>query len=527
MDKFVHTALAVAVSISMLTAAWAEGSAEKKATGGDYGKPGSFPLAKELVLKGGIQAFQGLAVDINTLAVTKKLEKESNVKIEWTAYESMEKVNIIYAAGDYPDFTFSTGLWNSLITTQAALGVVLDLSPYLGKGIASNYDAMFARYPDSLAYSRSPDGRLNSLPMVFRIESNYLEQNFMINKVWLDKLGLKIPSTIAELKQVLVAFRDRDPNGNGKADELPFGFVAKDSFAQHLRSLYGVWGIPTKDGPIVRNGKVDYAAVQPEFKEFIVYMNDLHNEKLLDVESFTQNVSQFNAKVDDPAGPLYGFIIAPRGYSGTAGRDQYVSMPPPKAPGRQAQIWIHPGYLAIKNSFFITKRNPEPEYSIAWFDWLSDFERSSQLPNGLIGEGLIRKDGKLMRNPEKIPAWFQQNAFPQAYAMLVDANDWERQWIPTVGEAFQRMNYDRYYKQYAAKEAWNRPEFSTAEIKEVNTILPDLDALWKNKEAEWITNGKINAEWDTFVQQMKNMKLDRYIALCQGAYDRFLSGIKK
>ena len=41
-----------------------------------------------------------------------------------------------------------------------------------------------------------------------------------IRQDWLDKLGLSMPTTVDEWYNVLKAFR-ADPNGNGKADEIP------------------------------------------------------------------------------------------------------------------------------------------------------------------------------------------------------------------------------------------------------------------------------------------------------------------
>ena len=37
-----------------------------------------------------------------------------------------------------------------------------------------------------------------------------------------DNLGLEAPTTVDELYDVLVAFRDNDPNGNGQKDEIPY-----------------------------------------------------------------------------------------------------------------------------------------------------------------------------------------------------------------------------------------------------------------------------------------------------------------
>ena len=46
----------------------------------------------------------------------------------------------------------------------------------------------------------------------------------MINKDWLDRLGLDVPTTREEYLDCLRAFRDEDANGNGDPnDEIPFG----------------------------------------------------------------------------------------------------------------------------------------------------------------------------------------------------------------------------------------------------------------------------------------------------------------
>ncbi|MFP3340659.1 sugar ABC transporter substrate-binding protein, partial [Micrococcus sp. SIMBA_131] len=50
--------------------------------------------------------------------------------------------------------------------------------------------------------------------------------NFMsINKTWLDELGLEMPTTLEKYHDVLIAFKEKDPNGNGKQDEVPLSFM--------------------------------------------------------------------------------------------------------------------------------------------------------------------------------------------------------------------------------------------------------------------------------------------------------------
>ena len=54
----------------------------------------------------------------------------------------------------------------------------------------------------------------------------------------MNKLGLEVPNTVEEYENVLRAFRDQDPNGNGLKDEVPY-------FArqwQEMIRLVTLWG---------------------------------------------------------------------------------------------------------------------------------------------------------------------------------------------------------------------------------------------------------------------------------------------
>lgn len=64
----------------------------------------------------------------------------------------------------------------------------------------------------------------------------------MINVEWLEKLGLDMPTTTEELKEVLIAFKTKDPNGNGKADEIPLSFINKYG-AEDLVFLFASFGL--------------------------------------------------------------------------------------------------------------------------------------------------------------------------------------------------------------------------------------------------------------------------------------------
>ena len=54
------------------------------------------------------------------------------------------------------------------------------------------------------------------IPNYNDVKNLSLTQQYYIRKDWLEKLGLEEPKTVDELYNVLVTFRDKDPNGNGK-----------------------------------------------------------------------------------------------------------------------------------------------------------------------------------------------------------------------------------------------------------------------------------------------------------------------
>ena len=503
--------------------------AEEGASAADLTAPGIFPVEPGITLVAGWHAGRW-PHDPNDNPWVQSWEEPTGVTLDFVPIDNIEKMSIVFASDDYPHLMLGVGgLEKNLIAKLLQEGVVADLRPHLGKGYTPNLDRIFAEKPEALAYMLNPQGQMQSLARFLFLESNYLEQNYMINQRWLDALGLRIPATTGELRDVLIAFRDGDPNGNGKADEIPFAFVANDGFAQHLRSMYGIWGMPTKNGIAIRDGQAYFAPITPAYRDMIEYLAGLYAEGLIDPESFTQTASDFNAKVDDPAGNSYGFVIARRGFTAvndvTANRAEFVSIPPLRAPGYEPEMWVHPGRLAIKNVWFMTDANPYPEHTMAWVDRFYTLENSVQAQYGVIPEGVKQMDGVWVPqpiDPERriqistsgtFPSIFREEDFGARLAM-----DQSTQFL-----------YDQYYEHYVrfkAKEQWVRAEFASDEQTEVNNLRTDIETLWKSNEARWITGiGDIDREWDGYLQQMKNMRIDRYVELHHAAHTRFLQEI--
>ena len=57
---------------------------------------------------------------------------------------------------------------------------------------------------------------------------------------WLTKLGLQEPQTLDEFYDMLKAFKEKDPNGNGQKDEYAWGGVGTAGIVNYLRGSFGL-----------------------------------------------------------------------------------------------------------------------------------------------------------------------------------------------------------------------------------------------------------------------------------------------
>ena len=133
------------------------------------------------------------------------------------------------SAGDYPDAIVAdyAGGSDVDVINYGSQGVYIQLEELIQQWAPKFLKAVEEQDPRILALSTAPDGHICGLPM--SIPSNDVYNNGFINQVWLDNLGLDMPTTTDEFVEVLRAFKDNDANGNGNPnDEIPLAFKFTD-----------------------------------------------------------------------------------------------------------------------------------------------------------------------------------------------------------------------------------------------------------------------------------------------------------
>src|SRR5699024_10084197 len=97
-----------------------------------------------------------------------------------------------------------------------------------------------------------------------------------------------------------IAFRDKDPNGNGLADEIPMSFSVDSNFSiSKFEYLFSSLVLPVSSQLFdVQDGKVYCVATDERYREIIEILNRWYNEGLIDPEAFIMTTPQWQAKLN-------------------------------------------------------------------------------------------------------------------------------------------------------------------------------------------------------------------------------------
>ncbi|NMI03681.1 extracellular solute-binding protein [Paenibacillus sp. SZ31] len=348
--------------------------------------------------------------------------------------EPSEYLNLMIASDELPDILRPIGGIEQTLIQQ---GGALPLDELLPEYAPHVWESIPQEAWD-IVRSASPDGKIYYVPKVFLVP----ERAPLIRQDWVDKVGMEMPKTTDEYIELLTAFRDKDPNGNGKPDELPTSGREFGRWMDHLFAMYGVamWeGYPEWDE---YDGKIQYAGTTDNMREAIKFIRMLYVEKLLDNETFLNKGEVWQAKINNNlVGSWYHLPANVRDrYNAmlTQAPDAYIAaMPLPKAEGFEAFVtqksmgepeWMIPA----------TKQDNAPN-ALKLLDFFYNPENDEFGRFGLEGEQHEVKDGRKVILP---PA----DNKPLALGMknLTTAEDMNKRIEETYPEDQQQMVKDMF-----------------------------------------------------------------------------------
>jgi putative aldouronate transport system substrate-binding protein len=487
--------------------------------------PTGLPIVDKKVTLNFVSPKSPLAPNFGDMTIFKQLQNKTNVQIKWNNIPGdgyQEKKNLLLASSDLPDAFYNSGFSDLDIVKYAKDGTIIPLDNLIDKYMP-NLKKRLEERPELKKVITAPDGHIYSLPRAEEMGLVDLPDTMYINKKWLDKLGLKMPTTLQEYHDVLKAFKDNDPNGNGKKDEVPLSYLF-NGWCGNFGDMIATFGVPdNNDHRIVRDGKVIFTAVQPEYKAAIQYFHQWVQEGLIDPEATTQDQAKLFSK--GKAQELGSFVWWENTeLVGTEHQNDYVILPPLVGPAGKPIVGRSNYSEYGRDAFVMTKADKYPEITARLVDQLYDPKESAQVDWGPIGEVYKEDTNGMLVNKELPPGVamgeYRQKVAPggpfivlkQDFGKVVDME-------PRAKERLQIL--DQYYRPYEEKENYPQVFFSTADSQRINQLQTDITQFVNQKQAHWLQDGGIEKEWDSYVKQLNQMGLPELMKLYQKGLDDF------
>lgn len=516
---------------------------------------GTYPISDEKITLTVFAPQISTIIDLATNDFTLWMEEKTNIHIEWvTAPEAnVMEVLSLTLADDIPDIILGCGLKPQYEELYGvAEGLFLPLNDLIDE-YAPNFSALLEKRPEIRDVITATDGNIYALPSVQDCYHCQYCQKMWINQEWLDVLDLEMPTTTDEFYEVLKAFRDGDPNGNGIQDEIPLiGCIERDGWYQSVTGFIlnafiydpGVY-VPVKDY-VTKDGIIDTGVNKEEYREGLRYLNKLYSEGLIYTDSFTMNYDNVKSLAlaeeelvgASPAGHLAMFLDVatnPERYR------HYTSIEPLEGPTGLKQATYFPYYPVATGEFIITVENEYPEASMRWADAFYDYTVQMWRNWGKEGEAWrVAEEGEVGLDGVT-PALFKtlipfdEQAQNEHWSWLgieyCDNELWNGYNVTTPdmdlysAEGFEKLLWtetETKYEPYRATEYSEIPPLRLEMTANDELVLLEvqLENYIDSCRANFVTGDlSLDDDWDTYLAELENLGLSRYLELKQEAYD--------
>ena len=493
--------------------------------------------------------------------VLNAMMKESGISIDWnTMSDSLaEQVNIQIAGGDLPDAYMGVGFSNYDLSKYGAGGTFIDLTPYINEETMPNLTKILSEHPEIKSAITMDDGCIYGLPSGEQMgtagigkDEDYsifaIPQFSMINKAWLDDLGLEVPTTLDELHDALKAFKDSDMAakmyGADKGSTIPMS-TGFDQWCWGQNVFYAGFGFTNwindvcNDLVLGEDGKVNFVCDDDNYRDALTYFSNWYQEGLMDAEMFSQSDSQLMAKCQQ------GYVgVSTWWYieelMGDYAKD-YVFLPILTGPKGTAyegtsNVTLRTGGGTNSGNLSVTTACKSPKNLLKFFDQWYVGENVMQLQYGPIDVYFTGKDDKGNWNSiteEEAQAKYQKGAgelksYYEVAGPKMILSEYYSNTFNMEQRAIERLTdlYDYWLPQAKNKSCYPIDcVFSNEELDTIDMYKTDFENAVAEQEGLWLKEGgPTDEEWEAYKSMLNDScGMQQLLDIYQAAYDRYVS----
>lgn len=486
--------------------------------------------------------------DYETNYLTKLTEEKNNVDLDFLMLptdnnEFKTKFALMVTSNsELPDVVMAA--FDDITTFDyAQKGIFVDITKYYDDpNVCKNITSFVPADKEYVTKNmKMADGKIYAIMSFAQFQWNEGCWRGWVNQDWLKTLNITAPKTTDEFTAMLKAFADKDPNGNGKKDEIAM-VGSKDGWGQDpIVFLMNPFTYANKDKKYLQSegGKIYASYTKPEWKEGLAYINQLVKDNLLSPLSFTQDGTALKAIATNeeaiagvvPAGSFSTFnnvgpaaermtLLEPlTGPNGACTASQSPSLP--------AGVW------------YITKNCKNVELAVSVGDFFLSDEMSLTCQSG--EKGVNWTDDQAVAKE-----WVGRYQETPTYVVYPDLNPWGKPGniIWQAGPRFERWEFRKGQPFIAKKDVetnkignWNQihldmyiPKFPTEnigrlvyvpeEIEKIGALEPAIWEFVQTATVEFATGNRPLSDYDNFLKELDGMGFQEYLTLVQSAYDR-------
>lgn len=500
----------------------------------DYGLTDiSFPLEQEDVSLKIMTSSSALAPDDpNEKLIFQRLEEQTGVHIKWQNFVGDtfgERRNLAMATGEMPDAIMNAGFSDYELLKYAKDEAIIPLNDLIDKYMP-NFQKVLELAPEYEAMITAPDGNIYSFPWIEELGegkgSIHSVDNFpWINVDWLKELGLDMPKTTEDLKEVLLAFKENDPAGDGKT--IPMSFIMNDG-GQDLGFLFGAFGLGDNwDRTVVTNdGEVKLTAADEGYIDAIKYANELYQLGVMDIEAFEHDWPTYVAKGQEGR---YGLYFTWDKGNITGMNESYELMPPLEGPDGFKNVTRTNGRGFERARMVITSVNENLELTAKWIDQLYDPIQSVQNNWGTYGDEEIQNIFEYDESAEMLkhlpldgaaPVELREKTSVGGPLAILDSYYGTVTTMPDDAAWRLDLMEEVMVPHMQADNILPNIFYGQEDLEKLSSIEADLFPYVNRKRAEWISNGKIEDEWEDYLKELDRLKYQEWLEIKQNGYDR-------
>ena len=509
----------------------------------------------------GIQT-HAFILDFKNNYLTRYLENMHGIDLQFfylptDGIESRTKISLLVASNELPETIWYGGMTREQILEYGSGGALLSLNKYFNDPAKTPY---FNKIPKNdrdsmLRDTRSADGNNYSFPQYEPETWNLTPYRLYINRSWLAKLGLQEPKTTDDLRNVLIAFRDRDPNGNGRRDEIGvFGWyngTYGENTITALINAFVFWN-PNQLALDATGNNVTAPFIENGFRQALQYLSGLFKDGLLDASLFTTDQQGFRSVLNGDTMIVGLTTMGSVGnFTGRPTQDDnpnYRAMAPIMAPLSSPNS---PGFspysdYVASQATFITNKAKNVDLAVKVMDSFYDTDLSIITRFGEEGVDWTRDPAILATQSN---AYVYLGLYPKLSLVQIHdiwtkpaAQHWQKQtprYTPleignTIGNLESPLDPDRpstihnavnhqylipRHPQYVLPQLM----YNAADGTTLAQPITDINEYVKQSIAEFIIGTRdINNDtaWTAYLRQLDTLGLQQWLRIAQSTYQR-------